>query len=655
MARRLRYYGSGDHATYWQVDDATSILGAFEGSFLPDNATDVIELYNAHRFYEAGFVATTASQEERAALSDKSARARSAVARYFTQVDAASAADQLQAIPHEYHQDALALLDKNRAFERCSAELMISVLSATGVRLHTMLSSKGFVKSYDAHLRKILLDDEKNAELLIRHYFSKDRRNEHYLPASLSTSDSRELMQRYMRSEVANSNYLRLIETAPISEKTGVTARLKLEAKRRRDRETEAIFSEIPGIKTGAELRIVDDQAQPLISSLEDMTVTHTYSREWLEATTDFPSILNNFQHLFEFADRNVLLSLPAYRADLGVFERVMMMTGQTDYHFGAAYRVRDMTSTLQTQLATSFLESQDIELESVFAWFFNEYLVAEFGASGFSFRPSARGAGLLEKTRNLLVEMESVVRQFALHVEDGEIDRELLTIASDNIRYHQIPSLMRNRKYLYTGEAPEVAGVLHALFSDQSSMNYIDEGLQDEDLATLLMRNHVSREQFEEHQTSTLDQLISIGVLRDQGGRVQIGDAAQFMILRSVWVNEAASYIHLTKRGRAAADEMINQGWLRLVGGLLTSAEASYFNFQLNKVEFHNGPELRNKYLHGSQADEDGPRAHFATYITALKLTVALIIKINDDFLAAAQLKDTPRNEDQSSSSSSS
>lgn len=643
--RRLRYYGLGDYATYWQIDDATSVLGAYDGGVLLGNATDAIELYNAHRFHNAGFVATTATEEERVALNEKSARARSAVARYFTQIDATSASDRLQAIPLEYHQDALALLDTNRAFERCTAELMISVLSATGVRLHAMLSSKGLVRNYDAHLRKILLEDEQNAELLIRHYFSKDRSKKHYLPASLTGSDSRELMQRYVRSVDANSNYMRLIETAPISEKTGVTARLKLEAKRRRDRETEAIFSENPGIRSGAELRIVDDQAEPVVSSLKDMIVTATYSREWLEATTDFPSILNNFQHLFEFADWNVLLRLPAYRAELGVFERAMMMTGQTDYHFGAAYRVRDMTSTLQTQLTASFLESHDVELESVFAWFFNEYLVAEFGASGFSFRSSAGGAGLLEKTRNLLVEMESVVRQFALHVEDGVIDRELLTIASDNIRYHQIPTLVSDRKYLYTGDASEIDGILHALFSDQSSMNYIDEGLQDEDLATLLMRHHVSREQFEEHQTPTLDQLISVGVLRDEGDRVQVGDADQFLILRSLWISEAASYVHLTKRGRAAADEMISRGWLRLAGSLLTSAEASYFNFQLNKAEFHNGPELRNKYLHGSQADQDGPGAHFASYITALKLMVALIIKINDDFRAATELDSAPQN----------
>lgn len=64
-----------------------------------------------------------------------------------------------------------------------------------------------------------------------------------------------------------------------------------------------------------------------------------------------------------------------------------------------------------------------------------------------------------------------------------------------------------------------------------------------------------------------------------------------------------------------------------------------SGFNYFLNKIEFSNGPELRNKFLHGSQTDEDGEDAHFRAYIAALRLMIALVIKVNDDFwLLAAE-----------------
>jgi Insertion element 4 transposase N-terminal len=55
--------------------------------------------------------------------------------------------------------------------------------------------------------------------------------------------------------------------------------------------------------------------------------------------------------------------------------------------------------------------------------------------------------------------------------------------------------------------------------------------------------------------------------------------------------------------------------------------------HYYLNQVDFSNGPDLRNKYLHGSQVGADDEKQHLDTYITALKLLVALVIKINDDF----------------------
>jgi hypothetical protein len=106
-------------------------------------------------------------------------------------------------------------------------------------------------------------------------------------------------------------------------------------------------------------------------------------------------------------------------------------------------------------------------------------------------------------------------------------------------------------------------------------------------------------------------------------------------------------SYFHLSEAGRAEVEAMERRGWVTRRSSLLTEAEGEYFNFLLNKVDFGNGPELRNKYLHGSQANANGEDAHFQTYITALKLMMALIIKVNDDFCLSA--KEQPESERQS------
>jgi hypothetical protein len=116
----------------------------------------------------------------------------------------------------------------------------------------------------------------------------------------------------------------------------------------------------------------------------------YTYSSRWLEETCDNPSILNNFQHLSDFADGQALLALPSYPANLGVMERILGTTGKTEYKVGAAFRTIEMSTLLQTRVYLHFLDKKDIDLERVISWFFEEYLVDEFGAANFSSTPSS-------------------------------------------------------------------------------------------------------------------------------------------------------------------------------------------------------------------------------------------------------------------------
>ncbi|MEH0971558.1 hypothetical protein V6U77_10530 [Micromonospora sp. CPCC 205546] len=635
-ARRVRFYGATDIATHWQAGRAAEIAERFDAADVPTCTADIIELHNVQQYIEAGFFPAGYTDAQRAQTRARIPALRSVIARFFTAIDDTNVGELVQAVDYDYHADLLELLGRNKAFERCNPEGMLSALNATGVDLGVMLANKRLVQACDSQLRDVLVSDVRNAEHVVRKYMHKDSRNEVHLPKSFTPVDARELLQGYVDSVDANPNYVGLIETAPVNSQTGVDAKLKLRAKRRKDRMTEELFRDNAGVKTGCEVCISDTQDDPFMVDMDGTVATFTYGRSWLDQTLDSPSILNNFQHLFEFADRYVLLTLPAYPADLGVFERFLATTGKTDYHVGMAFHAIDMSSLLQTRLYHHYLASHDIDLETVIAWFFEEYLVEEFDAMNFSFTPSGSGSSYLQKARHLFAEMESVAMQFTLYVENGELDRDLLAVTSDPVRYKHVPSLLVG-KYVYADESEEISGVLHALFSDQSGLTYISDALNGQNAAQLLIQNEVSYVDFAEHQRSTVDHLITLGVLEDTGTRVQIARREQFLILRLLFRTQAVSYYHLSNQGRAEVDSMVARGWVTRRASLLSAPEGSYFNYYLNKVEFSNGPELRNKYLHGSQANADGEPAHFRTYITALRLIVALVIKMNDDFCLSA------------------
>jgi hypothetical protein len=277
------------------------------------------------------------------------------------------------------------------------------------------------------------------------------------------------------------------------------------------------------------------------------------------------------------------------------------------------------------------FLKTRDIELERVISWFFDVYLVEEFGMANFSFNASDSGTPYLHRVRHLFAEMESVATQFSLFVGNGELDRDLLTMGADPIRYKEIPSLL-DGKYVYATGSQEVQSVLHLLFSDQSNLTYIDEALRDRNAAALILNNRVAYDDFHHYQKTGIDHLVSLGVLEATGNRVTFVDIDQLLVLSRIFSTQAASYFHLSAPARTQADQMVRKGWLTRQSSLLTVAEADYFNYFLNRVGFSNGPNLRNRYLHGAQAHTDSDQTHFHTYLVAIRMIAALVIKINDD-----------------------
>lgn len=133
------------------------------------------------------------------------------------------------------------------------------------------------------------------------------------------------------------------------------------------------------------------------------------------------------------------------------------------------------------------------------------------------------------------------------------------------------------------------------------------------------------------------IDKLIEIGLAENTGQRIVLTNFPLFSVLRSLSHHEAVAYHHLDQAARAHVDTMIDAGWLVRRSSLLTEAEAAYFNYNLNSVDFSNGPKLRNKYQHGVQPKGEGEAQHQDTYYRALRLMIALTIKINDELVLAS------------------
>ncbi|WP_150462366.1 hypothetical protein [Nesterenkonia ebinurensis] len=595
--RRVQFFGPNDLAAGVFVQRAADLAEQFDPENAPTSTVDILELHNVQQYLEHGFLPQTYNEEQYARAKARIPQIRGAVARFFSGVDDTSVATVIDGVAegrYDYHGDLLELLGRNKAYERCDAATVLPALSAAGVHLGEILGCKKLVQAYDAEVRTKLLTSPQGAEHVMRKYLQEDVRDDIHLPRSFTPEDSQVLLEQYIDGEEANPNYVGLIASAKETPAAGIDARLKLRAKRRDEELSSKFFKDNDGIRTGCEVSIADQEeaAAMELDKSDGLVCRYTYSRRWLEETCDNPSILNNFINLFGFVDRNGLLTLPSYPASLGVMERFMGTPGRTEYRTGTVFWTTDMSSLLQIRMYHHFLESKDIDLEQVISWFFEEYLVEEFRVENFSFTPSGAGASYLQKVRHLFAEMESVASQFSLFAKDCELDRDLLAMGSEQVRYKYIPSLL-DGKYLYATETDEITSILNLLFSDQASVNYISKELRGDNGAMLLLKNEVAYDDFHDYQKPAIDHLIKLGIVDNDGTRVQLVNVEQFRILSAIFNTQCANYFRLSDRGRAVADAMVAKGWVKRQSSLLSGAEGEYFNYFLNAADFSNGPRV--------------------------------------------------------------
>ena len=197
------------------------------------------------------------------------------------------------------------------------------------------------------------------------------------------------------------------------------------------------------------------------------------YSQKWLKENKDYNTLLNNFIYIFRFVDMQMRITLISKIQEMGILEKNILMRSKKAYVTGSGFDRKDILSRLQLTAYYAELKRIDIRLEDVIEWFFKDYLVNEFGISGFNIKMPSENSLYLEKCTTILPQMESILKQFSMYVNDGDIDQELLQMSSNHLFFKDIPSLL-NKKYVY-GYGDEFKLATYYFFSDQCMLSYID------------------------------------------------------------------------------------------------------------------------------------------------------------------------------------
>lgn len=635
MDIRVKYYPSND----WCYGHNLSKIETLQiPPFETITVNDAIEFYEIQRYFAEGARSKVWSDEDYDNYRVKSDNLSKLTKRFFNQINNDNIIDIYNDIELGYDSDFWALFDNCKLYNKISDVVFAALISGEKVSPRDLFLHKGIVRKYGSVLRQYILDNEYCISILLYVYEQNYTQEEKMtLPSELSGEDRCAYFENYIDSDHPNTNHLRtIIEMHPTKE-FPITDEIRLKAKRRFEVELENISNTGFCVSQRIQLSFNSEQDEVKIDSSSDNEFAISYSLNWLLETLDYPSILNNFIYIFEFVDFPQMRCAHVNRmSQAGVLERAFASKSSQVYPHNYAFALMQGIASMQMNAYYDFLEKQGVHLENVIKWYFTEQLQEEFGCSEIRLSMPSINSSYAEKCSSIITAFESILKQYSLYVKKGDIDFELVGMSTTPVRFEDIKSLVPD-KYIY-GIGEDYKRLAFWLFSDQCMFSNIERiyknGRHYNCLIDLLLNETIFVSDYRENERGVFENMASFDLITiGDDGKINLKDKTKLAILRDLYRNDVISKKHYPLDASDAINDFIAQGIIESESTLFSRPEINYLNYLLNRAEYCNGLEIRNRYIHGIQQVNTNEDEHRQNYYILLRLFILLAIKVNDEF----------------------
>lgn len=622
----VKYYGKNDMSIGWYLEKAEKVINSFDENSSHDDINYILELYNISLLFDSQGRLNAWNDVYYCDLKSKVNRFIPIISKYFSNLDILKIKSFYNKISRQYQEDFWKLFSRFKVYKKIKNEEFLSILYEFNVSVYLILIHQIIVKYYNNEISDYMKHSRLTAVILIEHYLVK-KEIKYYIPESLLLEDQLTIIENYINSKEANPNYLELLYESRSRKEFPISDKIRLKAKRR--------YSELVGKDSISEsgflynLTVSFSDIREAIRVFDEDLLNYkvTYSRLWIKDNLDNATLLNNFIYLFEYVDYHIRSTFPSKEYELGFLEKFAGVKGIKRYNIGLSFNVKNILALMQIKLYCQVLSEFDKRLEDIFKWFFEEYLRDEFAVEGFTLSIPSENSTFLEKVRTVSSEIDSILRQFNLYIENGEIDRELLEISRNRPLIENIPSFFE-KKYGYI-EDRELLNISEYLFSDQSQLGYIENKVVYSNFEELIINEEVLISDFPDYNRVLINLLIEKNIIykNEQGYICFEEDITR--ILKDYYYNKVICINYY--KNSPVLDSLISTGKIVCESRLFSRLEQEYLNFILNDRLFDNGPALRNKYSHGN--NPINVEDHEKDYFQVLKIIVLIIIKINEEF----------------------
>lgn len=631
---RVHFYSANDLSVYTNIETMEKVVKAYEEGRRPVSINDYLEMFHIVQFVEHGKYPENWDESRVSGIKQYKAK----VAAYFSQLKSEDFPVFYKDADIEYESTIWQIIDQFKIKGLITENGLREILKDEAWRLRDLLKFRWIVENNNGLLTQLLKEYGNTAEWLLDQYVAEDKfgnKTTLFFPKSLSLQDKDEIIHRYVNSDDANLNYVRLVLQAKRSSEFSLSPQTIKDARiRERELNEEVLkYGCVHVTSYGVTLTNKLDAPVKELQKKEDGSSLLVYNKNLIDAC-QYSFIIYYCGMVFEFTDEYGFISLISKMSDADTIERVVGLVAKNAYFITSVFRIGEDIAHLQMQALEAALKDTDRSIEGAIKFFYEDYLKSVYGYDGFSLTLPKKDDNLILKIRSLAIEMDSVAHQYNCYIKHGSIDQDIIELEAP-CKITETKSLISHRYCVQNKNNNDVWYLIRLFFGSQSMLHYVEpcKDMHLSNFYALLKKGiDVKYNSYKFYQKQDIDYLIKNGyLLIDEHGILRCDKMKEIEILRHLYIYGACSYWGYPKEERAILDEMVSKGWIEYDNHLLSPAERDYFSYYLNNEKFTNGPAIRNNYAHGTTPSYSDKK-HLQNYLQLLVLFIMLLLKISED-----------------------
>ena len=525
-----------------------------------------------------------------------------------------------------YQEDYWQLFNNTKLYYSIDKKIVKFLLYKLTPSLTAILKHPQIVNVYSREITCYIIKNQYSILFILDYYFTynKESTKKFILPKELTSKILLWLINKKLSSNNISPQYLRLIENSTNSTLI-IPDKMKVKAKRcRKQIESEILSTNSSMISN---MKIVFKNIDELIKiDFQPPNLTITLDKSWIDENNHNDYLFANLFIFYFICDINYRAKFIANKTDSTKLEDLISKPlGLNDYFQPLLSRIQEDLAHLFIMSYDKLLLTQNKRIEDLLKWFYTEFIAEEFHVHKFIFNSSSTNTTFIEKCRNLCSEIDSILKQYQLYYENNDIDRDLLEINSKPLLFSQLESYDKN-KYAYIVDT-EYINSMNLLFSDQSYLNLITKLLDANKTFISEIINptiDLFLTDFDESQKKLIKKLQQQQlIILNQQNQI-IAKKNNIEVLKDFYENSCICNKAYQKQLNKLNIES------KYTNSLFSTSEVDYLNFILNKKQFPNGHDLRNKYIHGSQSQNEISQLN--DYYLLLMIHCFIALKIYDE-----------------------